>query len=168
MIRGGDEVIIHQALQAVLGRESRGMEHWELSARESIRDLVARYNANGDSGRFDPMLALFAEDATMELPDQVCRGRGEIRAFLEGIARGTGRGHGARAAFIRHFTATHQIDLVDEASAVGRAYYQVLTDRGLDHWGRYVDEYRRVAGRWLIYSRKVTVDGAVPDSWASR
>ena len=74
------------------------MEHWELSARESIRDLVARYNANGDSGRFDPMLALFAEDATMELPDQVCRGRGEIRAFLEGIARGTGRGHGGDTA----------------------------------------------------------------------
>ena len=44
------------------------MEHWELIARESIRDLVARYNANGDSGRFDPMLELFAEDATMELP----------------------------------------------------------------------------------------------------
>ena len=86
----------------------------------------------------------------------------------EALRDGYGHGDSARAAFIRHFTATHQIDLVDEASAVGRAYYQVLTDRGLDHWGRYVDEYRRVAGRWLIYSRKVTVDGAVPDSWASR
>ena len=42
------------------------MELWELEARESIRDLVARYNANGDSGRFDPMLELFAEDATLD------------------------------------------------------------------------------------------------------
>jgi len=29
------------------------MEIWELVARESVRDLVQRYNANGDSGRFD-------------------------------------------------------------------------------------------------------------------
>ena len=36
------------------------MELWELVARESIRDLVARYNANGDSGRFDQVLELFA------------------------------------------------------------------------------------------------------------
>ena len=29
------------------------MKSWELLARESIRDLVARYNANGDSGYDD-------------------------------------------------------------------------------------------------------------------
>ena len=58
------------------------MELFELIARESIRDLVQRYNANGDSGRFDPMLELFAEDATMELPNETYRGRAEIRAFL--------------------------------------------------------------------------------------
>ena len=32
----------------------------ELIARESIRDLVARYNANGDSGRFDQVVELMA------------------------------------------------------------------------------------------------------------
>ena len=143
------------------------MEHWELVARESIRDLVARYNANGDSGRFDPMLELFAEEATMELPAGIHRGRSEIRAMFEGVASSTGAGPDARAKFIRHFTATHQIDLVNEDQAEGRAYFLVLTDRGLDHWGRYVDEYRRIGGRWLIYRRKVTVDGAVPDSWAN-
>jgi hypothetical protein len=30
-----------------------------LVARESIRDLVARYNANGDTGRFAQVLDLF-------------------------------------------------------------------------------------------------------------
>ena len=144
------------------------MDHWELVARESIRDLVARYNANGDSGRFGPMLELFAEEATMELPDRVCRGRDEIRSFLAGVASGTGRGKAARAHFIRHFTATLQIDVLNEDQAAGRAYFQVLTERGLDHWGRYVDEYRRFGSRWLIFRRTVSVDGAVPDSWASR
>jgi uncharacterized protein (TIGR02246 family) len=144
------------------------MEHWELVARESIRDLVARYNANGDSGRFDPMLELFAEDATMELPDGVHRGRSAIRAMVEGVATRTGDHPKAGAKFIRHFTATHQIDLVSPTEAKGRCYYVVLTDRGVDHWGRYVDEYRQLEGRWLFWHRKVTTDGSVPDSWAQR
>ena len=47
------------------------MELWELVARESIRDLVARYNANGDAGRFDQVWTLFADDAVMELVTRV-------------------------------------------------------------------------------------------------
>ena len=42
------------------------MEHWELIARESIRDLAARYNANGDAGRIDQVVELFAEDAVLD------------------------------------------------------------------------------------------------------
>jgi len=140
------------------------VEPFELAARESIRDLVARYNANGDAGRFDAMLALFAEDATLELADGVHRGKLAIRAVFEGAARRTG-GAG-RAAFIRHFTATHQIDVLTEREARGRCYFAVLTERGLDHWGRYVDEYRRSDGRWLFSRRKVTVDAALPGGWA--
>ena len=142
------------------------MEPFELAARESIRDLVARYNANGDAGRFEAMLALFAEDATLELPDGVHHGKPDIRALFEGVAKRTGADAGQSARFIRHFTATHQIDVVSEDEARGRCYFAVLTERGLDHWGRYVDEYRRVGGRWLFERRKVTVDATVPDAWA--
>lgn len=144
------------------------MEHWELIARESIRDLVARYNANGDSGRFDPMLELFAEDATLELADRTCRGRAEIRAMFEAVAANTGAGGGSKAAFIRHFTATHQIDLQNENEATGGCYYAVLTDRGLDHWGRYLDTYHRIEGRWRFWHRKVTLDATTPGGWADR
>jgi len=41
------------------------MEVWELVARESIRDCIARYNANGDSGRIDQMVEVFAPDGIM-------------------------------------------------------------------------------------------------------
>jgi len=143
------------------------MEHWELVARESIRDLVARYNANGDSGRFGPMLELFAEDATMELPDGVHRGRAAIRSMFENVASNTGAVKPSSARFIRHFTATHQIDVLSEDEASGRAYYVVFTDRGPDHWGRYVDDYRRIEGRWLFWRRKATTDAAVPGGWAA-
>jgi hypothetical protein len=50
--------------------------------------------------------------------------------------------------------------------ARGRCYYAVLTDRGLDHWGRYVDEYRREGERWLFAKRRATVDGRAPGSWS--
>src|SRR3954464_15685043 len=48
-------------------REYGGMEQWELVAREAIRDLVARYNANGDSGRIDEVIALFAPHAVLDI-----------------------------------------------------------------------------------------------------
>ncbi len=140
------------------------MELWELEARESIRDLVARYNANGDSGRFDPMLALFAEDSVLEVPKQRIEGRAAIRAYFEGVAGGEGGQR--RVRLLRHHSATLQIDLVSQREAHGRCYFQVFTEAGLDHWGRYVDDYRRVDGRWLFSCRRVTLDGAVPGSWA--
>src|SRR5215472_3218788 len=62
---------------------------FELAARESIRDLVARYNANGDSGRFDAVMALFAEDATLELEGEILHGGAAIRAFFERVAERT-------------------------------------------------------------------------------
>ena len=139
------------------------MELWELVARESIRDLVARYNANGDAGRFDPMLELFDEEAMLEIPpDRIARGRAEIRAFFESVASRTGSHEGARVGHVRHLTATHQIDVQGPSAATGRLYFVVLSDGGLDHWGRYVDEYRRVGERWLLSRRRVTVDGRAP------
>ena len=142
------------------------MEHWELAARESIRDLVARYNANGDAGRFGPMLELFTQDASMELPDGEHRGLAAIRAIFEGASASSGGGQGARASFIRHFTATHQIDLLSRSEARGSCYFVVFSDGGADHWGCYVDDYRFVDGRWLFARRKVTVEGSVPGGWA--
>jgi SnoaL-like domain len=156
------------------------MELWELIARESIRDLVARYNANGDSGRFEQMLAVFAEDASMELVaadgtvrrydgiDQVATIFTETKANWDAGAGGAGAaGAGAAAVgstppvrhHIRHFTGTHQIDLVDETHARGRCYFFVIMPHGLDHWGRYVDEYGVRDGRWVITLRRALSDG---------
>jgi hypothetical protein len=140
------------------------VEAFELEAREAIRDLVARYNACGDSGRFDPMLALFAEDAVLELDDATLTGRAAIRAYFERVAQRTGAGRKAR--LVRHFTATHQIDVLSEREARGYCYFAVLTDAGLDHWGRYRDEYRCEGGRWRFARRKVSLDGKVEGGWA--
>lgn len=145
------------------------MELWELVARESIRDLVARYNANGDSGRFEQMLTLFADDGVMELVAT----SGEVRRYegVEEIATifiGTKAGWDDAAAathtphHIRHFVATHQIDLVDATHATGRSYYAVIMGHGLDHWGRYLDDYEERDGRWRITHRRALSDGKTP------
>jgi uncharacterized protein (TIGR02246 family) len=141
------------------------MELWELDAREQIRDLVARYNANGDSGRFAQMMELFTDDAVMHIPSGSHHGKAEIEAMFANAARKTGSGGQARSTFIRHMTTTLQIDLVSPSEATSRAYYQVLTDTGLDHWGRYVDRYRAIDGRWYFAERRVTVDARVEGGW---
>lgn len=136
---------------------------WELAARESIRDLVARYNANGDAGRFAQVRELFSAEATMDIGDgRVYRGRDEVMTIFTRTKEGTGATSGL--THVRHTTSTHQIDLVDPHSATGRLYFAVLTDVGLDHWGRYVDRYLVEDDRWKFASRVVTVDGWSADS----
>ncbi len=142
------------------------MEVWELTAREGIRDLVARYNANADSGRFAQVLELFAPDAVMELVDA----GGDVRRYeghdaiatvftgtkgrWDAAASGPGRPH-----HVRHFVATHQIDVEDRTHASGRSYFAVLMAHGLDHWGRYLDRYEERDGRWLFTLRRALPDG---------
>ncbi len=138
---------------------------WELLAREQIRDLVARYNANGDSGRLDQVMALFADDATLEIDSACFRGTSEIRQMFERAADQTRSEPGG---YIRHHTATLQIDLLDERSARSRSYFQVLTPVGLDHWGRYLDGYSQLEGSWRFQARVVRVDGSVAGGWSDR
>lgn len=162
------------------------MEVWELVARESIRDCIARYNANGDSGRIDQMVEVFAPDGIMETGSGRYEGREAIHAFMSSVVT---RGRPGPAAstgesivmtpteewiarggvpFIRHFTATTQIDVLSETSARSRSYYLFLTVHGLDHWGRYLDEFGVVEGEWLITRRTITTEGVDPDGWAAR
>lgn len=152
----------------------RARRSLESIARDEIRDLVARYNANGDSGRFDSLLELFARDAVMETTEfsgEHLRYDGieEIRKIFTGAkSRIDGRPDRSVPPYLRHFTSTHQIDLIDADHASGRLYFAVLMAHGLDHWGRYVDDYVRDVsgdGRWKFTHRRVRVDGMSPGSW---
>ena len=40
----------------------------------------------------------------------------------------------------------------------------MLTAVGLDHWGRYLDEYCVVDGEWRIAQRRVLTDALSPHS----
>jgi hypothetical protein len=60
-----------------------------------------------------------------------------------------------------------RITIAAAAEAIGACTFVVLTDRGLDHWGRYRDAYVRDGSRWLFRQRRVRVDGWTPGSWAA-
>jgi hypothetical protein len=157
------------------------VEIWELVARESVRDLIARYNANGDSGRWVQLEELFAPDASMEVEGIVYNGREEIMAMFRGVgeivrqssapneepagpsghttlAEWIARG---RKPFIRHLTGTTQIDVPSPTEARARSYYFFLTVHGLDHWGMYIDEFGLHDGRWLFTRRTEIQEAAI-------
>jgi len=149
------------------------MEIWEVVARESIRDVVTRYNANGDSGRFDEVARLFATDAVMELEGDdgplLFRGRSEILTIFTGTRdrwanEFEARGSSDDSAYVRHRVVTLQIDFDDHSHARGYCYYQVIMAHGLDHWGRYFDRYELIGDRWHFSRRKVTVEGRTTDA----
>ena len=134
-----------------------------MTDEEAIRDVVARYNLYGDRGRFDELLELFADDATLVTDEATYVGKAAIRQLL--LKSAGGDSHPER---VRHFTSTLVIDRTAADRASARAYFQVLTGDGLDHWGTYRDVLVRIGDRWVFSRREVRVDGMVPGGWAAR
>ena len=138
------------------------METSELVARECIRDTVARYNHAGDSGRFDDMVNCFADDGTLTIVGGAeHRGHVSLGQFFSGV------GGSARPGFthLRHCVTNLLIDVESPESAFAQSYFQVITDIGLDHWGRYRDRFVPVGDRWLLAERSVKTDGYAPNSF---
>jgi ketosteroid isomerase-like protein len=142
------------------------MELDELTAREAIREVVAAYSHHADSGRFDELVALFSADGVLEIKGEpVVAGRDAIRAYLGGVGRdlaGT-----STTQMIRHFVANLTIEVTAPVEARGECYFLVITDSGVDHWGRYRDVYTREDDAWLFARRAVTTDGFVPGGFAA-
>jgi len=162
---------VRHASGAPISERSR-VEAWELDAREQIRDLVASYNAHGDRGRFDEVMALFADDAVMDVGNgRTYSGIDEIRTIFTETRESVNYGLGndtTNPRYLQHHTAVPAITVERSNAASGHAYFTVMTDAGVDHWGRYQDAYRVVDGRWRFASRRVRVDGTTPGGWADR
>ena len=174
MIGDAHNVVVRAAASSarrVLDEEGRvhGMQVNELAAREAIRDLVARYNLYGDSGRLDEMLTLFTDDGVLQYSDGHGRlesysGQVQIRQFVEQTKQRWAEeaAAGRASPYVRHHVSTHVIDVLDPDRATGRAYVLVLRASGLAEWGRYFDDYRRVDRRWLFARRVARRDEIAP------
>ena len=153
------------------------MDLWELTARERIRDSIARYTWSGDAFRLDDMVLAFCEDGVLEVRGQgPFRGRQDIIGFLGGGVAGVGGDEARRAALkeqasaagvtriVRHVVSNIRfLELTPEHAKVA-SYFTVVTEIGLDHAGRYRDTFVPVGDEWLIQHRFVSTDGRAPDS----
>lgn len=137
---------------------------WELAARESIGETLARYSHLGDAGKIDDLVALFAPDGVLEVRDRGSyHGREGIRSFLAQTAEAF---RGASLKFMRHYVSTVTIADVSRSEGRAAAYFHVLTDRGLDHWGRYRDVLVPGEERWLFAHRLAIIDDEALDGWS--
>jgi hypothetical protein len=135
----------------------------ELVSRESIRDLIARYNHAGDRGRLGELVSCFAQDGVMDLEGVApLTGRAAIQAHLMGVAERLAAN--TRRATLRHHVSSVRIELSNAERAEAWSYFSVFTEIGLDHWGRYADRLVRQGDEWLFALRRVRVDGAAADS----
>jgi hypothetical protein len=142
------------------------VEHWELVAREAIRETMGRYAHAADSGRFDDLVALFAPDGVLEVHGEPpLAGREAIRAFL--TSAGDSLAGAATVPMIRHNVTSITIDVVNHDEARGDSYFLAITEHGVDHWGRYRDAFARNGDQWLFAHRRVRTDGTTPGGWAA-
>lgn len=157
------------------------MASWELAARERIRDTLALYTWSGDAFRLTELASAFCDDGVLEVRGQPpAEGRDAIVACLRGVG-GVGPGDAAddearRAALkaeaaasgvrriVRHTLANIRfVELTPERALVA-SYFTVVTEIGLDHYGRYRDTFVPVGDAWLIRHRFVSTDWRAPDS----
>jgi SnoaL-like domain len=147
------------------------MQLWELSAREHIRDTLARYNWSGDALRLDELAESFCEDGELELRGrEPVRGRAAIVEFLGGAVASPNAVAAASSVkrIVRHNVTNIRFTEVTPDQARVACYFTVLTEIGLDHYGRYRDVFVPVGDGWLIGHRFVSTDWSGPNSTMAR
>ncbi len=147
------------------------MEAWELSARELIRDTLARYTWSGDALRVDELALAFCEEGVLEVRGQpAIEGRAAVAAFIGGVGNAADERVIPRnpkdqvRRIVRHNVANIRFTAITPTSARVESYFTVLTEIGLDHFGRYRDTFVPVGSQWLIEHRFVSTDWRAPDS----
>jgi len=147
------------------------MELWELVARERIRDTLARYNWSGDALRLDELAQTFCEDGELELGERgESRGRTAIVELLGravAAATATAQASGVKR-IVRHNVTNIRFTDVRPDEARVACYFTVVTEIGLDHYGRYRDVFVPDGDDWLIRHRFVSTDWSAPDSTMAR
>ena len=143
------------------------MELWELSARERIRDSLARYNWSGDAMRLPELAESFCEDGELELRGaEPVRGREAIVEFLGGAVaspNAVAQDSGVRRIVRHNVTNIRFTEMTPQRAGVA-CYFTVVTEIGLDHYGRYRDVFVPVGDQWLIRHRFVSTDWHAPNS----
>ncbi len=131
------------------------MEHDPVADELAVRNVIAALSRTADGPDVDAYVALFAPDASWELPGTVRRGHDDIRAgSLERRAAGeVGPGSGTR-----HVTTTTVVTLDGDRAAAASTWLFLEDTTGtptVARVGTYDDELVRHEGRWLLARRVI-------------
>lgn len=125
--------------------------------RAAVCDVIARYAHAFDRGEHEAAAALFTVDGVLEVEGgNRTAGRDAINErFAAAAARLRAAGDGA---FVRHLVGSTVVE-PHGAEAEAWSYFVVLTESGVDHWGRYQDHLRLEGERWVLTDRRVVIEG---------
>lgn len=131
------------------------MNEQETSA--AVQSTIYRYAHLGDRGDAEGLAELFHADGVLEATHGVrAVGRESIQAYLDQLAHARGVD---RPAFVRHHVSTIDIVKSDHERVESQSYFLVITDRGVDHTGRYRDVLSAGSdGFWRFEHRSVRLD----------
>lgn len=139
----------------------------EMLAREAIRYTIELYNKASDTAEYTLHRLVFHPEAVFEV-----QGKGELKGpdaiiamLLPAAER---RGAFEEGNFQRHNLTTTMIELTGPETAKAVTYIIVVTELGIDHSGRYDDEFVRSGDRWLIMRRRATMEWSRQDSRFTR
>jgi predicted RNA-binding Zn ribbon-like protein len=130
------------------------------SAAGQIGDVLARYCVGMDTGQMTDVLDVFTADATVTMFGQSATGAEAIRLLFQSAGRRAVKVPGLRSTRHHLTTQTHTVNA--DGTARSTAYVTVMTNLGLDNWGKYDDELRMEDGGWRITKRTLTIDGWTP------
>ena len=118
----------------------------------AIERLILSYATFADGGEPDRIVGLFADD-------------GEVRAMGRTFAgERLAKFYGAAPRDVhktKHMLSNIVVDVERNDAASAVTYFQVLNTTGLQTWGRYIDQLRKIDGFWKIAVREVAIDGPV-------
>jgi len=124
-----------------------------------IRRTLSAYCHLCDDGEFDRLAEQFAPDGSFVFAGEIVTGRTALVQWFERSQTPKRRG--------KHLTTNTIVDLLgDRAHAVSDFVFLRMTEAGITPAiaGRYLDDLRRVDGRWLIERREAAVMQAPPTS----
>lgn len=127
----------------------------EMLAREGIRQTIAQYTDAGDNGRYEDLIPCYAQDGVFEIATGRWQGREEIEVALRRMR--AARDAGA-PLLQRHHLSTCHIVIKSQDRARSVTYFTVVSRCGLDHAGRYLDQWVMSDGRWRFAHRNVVVE----------
>ncbi len=132
------------------------MDLTELVDRTLMADTLHAYCDRVDRTDLDGLLALFTEDAVLDLGRTVVAGRGRLRPLLIDLMR--------RWSTTNHHCSTMSVLRYDGTTADTVTYVYAFhdapdRDESMHLWGRYEDELRKEAGEWRLRVHRLRIAG---------